>query len=407
MKKNTEYSLYTSTEFQKVGNELVIELFDDHQITLKNNVFVTNINDNYRFIRRFFNPAIGWYILVIRLVSFHNPVKELKGFFRSLKVKRVDIYKTNSWLILRDDYEAFDSALIRRQPKVSVIIPTLNRYHYLRDVLSDLEKQDYSNFEVIVCDQSDTFDVSFCEGWKLDLKMIRQEKKALWHARNIAIKVADGEYLAFSEDDVRVEPDWLSQHLKCVDYFEADISAGVFFPEDTEIPEHKSFFKWSDQFASGNAMMKKEFFTKTGLFDRQFEKQRGGDGEFGLRCYLLGFISISNPFAYCKDVKAATGGLRELGSWDSFRPTKLFAPRPVPSVLYLSRKYFGNHLSLLLLLFSVPSSIVPYRFKGNRWMKILSTFLFVVIWPFILVQVIMSWRQAGKKLKEGALIDKI
>jgi glycosyltransferase involved in cell wall biosynthesis len=29
------------------------------------------------------------------------------------------------------------------QPLVSVIIPTLNRYVYLKDVMEDLEKQDY------------------------------------------------------------------------------------------------------------------------------------------------------------------------------------------------------------------------------------------------------------------------
>ena len=76
------------------------------------------------------------------------------------------------------------------QPKVSVIIPTLNRYKYLKDVLSDLEKQDYRNFEVIVCDQSDNFDEDFYNGWNLDLKLIRQEEKALWLARNTAVKAA-------------------------------------------------------------------------------------------------------------------------------------------------------------------------------------------------------------------------
>ena len=90
---------------------------------------------------------------------------------------------------------------------------------------------------------------------------------------------------------------------------------------------------------------------------------------------------MSNPLAFCRDVKASTGGLREQGSWDSFRPTKLFAPRPVPSVLYLSRKYFGNHLSLLMLLFSVPGSIIPYRLKSNKSLKVLASLLFIVTWP--------------------------
>ena len=44
---------------------------------------------------------------------------------------------------------------------VSVVIPTLNRYTYLKDVLEDLEKQDYENFEVIVVDQSEPFQKNF------------------------------------------------------------------------------------------------------------------------------------------------------------------------------------------------------------------------------------------------------
>ena len=44
-----------------------------------------------------------------------------------------------------------------------------------------------------------------------------------------------------------------------------------------------------------NVLIKKVVFDKCGLFDRQFEKQRMGDGEFGTRIYLSGFKNISNP----------------------------------------------------------------------------------------------------------------
>lgn len=81
---------------------------------------------------------------------------------------------------------------------------------------------------------------------------------------------------------------------------------------------------------------------------------RGGDGEFGLRAYLSGIKSISNPISFCEDVKAPVGGLRQMGSWDSFRPTNLLAPRPIPSVLYYTRKYFGNKAAFFNLLTGVP-----------------------------------------------------
>src|SRR5690554_906434 len=131
-----------------------------------------------------------------------------------------------------------------------------------------------------------------------------------------------------------------------------------------------------------------------------------GDGEFGLRLYTNGFKLVSNPIAYCIDVKAPQGGLRvKGGSWDGWRPKKWNAPRPVPSVLYLSRKYFGTKLSMLMILTNVFPSYIPYKFKRNRYLKLLSFLLIPFLLPLILFQVNKSWRQADIKISEGAKID--
>lgn len=290
---------------------------------------------------------------------------------------------------------------------VSVVIPTLNRYEYLKDILSDFERQTYTNIEILIIDQSDPFQNDFCKDFNLAIRHIHQKEPALWLARNTAIKESRGNIIALSEDDVRISPDWIENHLKVLDFFKADISAGVFYPEGHSLPEERSFFCLASQFATGNAMLYKDVFKEIGLFDRQFEKQRMGDGEFGLRAYLNGFKSISNPYASCIDVKAATGGLREMGSWDAFRPKKPFAPRPIPSVLYLYRKYFGRKRSLLAIFRSVPQSIIPYRYKKNRKMLVFGVLISLFLFPFVMLQVVISWRLATKKLKEGAKINSL
>lgn len=363
------------------------------------------IVDEYYFIRKNYHKAWVGYILLCRVLTFKNPLIEIHAFIKTRNAKRENFAKNH---FQYTDYDAFESDLIKQDPLISVIIPTLNRYDYLKDVFKDLENQTYKNFEVIVVDQTDDFQDHFYKGWNLDLTYWYQEEKALWKARNEAIKSAKGDYILMSEDDIRIPHNFIENHIKTLDFFKSDVSCGVFFPEGSEIPKERNYFKYSEQFATGNAFLKKSIFTEIGLYDRQFEKQRMGDNEFGLRCFLNGFKLISNPIAYCLDVKAPQGGLRqEGGSWDSWRPKKLLAPRPVPSVLYFSRYYFGSKNTLRLIMTSIMPSIIPYRFKRHRALRLLSLVLFPVLLPLVSYQVFLSWRQASVKIKEGALIEQL
>ena len=360
--------------------------------------------DEYRFIHKYFHPVWCVYVLLLRLFSFKNPFREISAYLKGRKTQRSQYLQSP---LLYPAYENFQSNLIESKPFISIIIPTLNRYTYLKDVLKDLEEQDYSHFEVIVVDQSTPFQTEFYEGWNLDLKAIHQEEKALWLARKRAIQQTKGDYMLLYDDDSRVDPDWISQHLKTLDFFKAEVSSGVSISTSgAEVPQNYSFFRISDQLDTGNVLIKKEIFKTTGLFDRQFEKQRMGDGEFGLRVYLHHFLNVSNPYAKRLHLKVGSGGLREMGSWDAFRTKKWFAPRPIPSVLYLFRKYHGNHQARLALLKTVPPSIIPYKFKKNRFMLLVGAILSVFLLPVIFIQVYKSWKLSSKKLKEGDRIGK-
>ena len=361
------------------------------------------LKDEYHFMRKYFNSLWINYILLIRLLSFRNPFKEIPAWFKTRKTKRSDYLKSP---ILYKKWDSFESSLLKENPLVSVVIPTLNRYKYLYDALKNLENQDYQKFEVIVVDQSEPFQKDFYDNFKFNLNLSHQEEKALWLARNTAIRKSNGELLLFFDDDSRVEKNWISNHIKCLDFFNAEISSGVSISKvGAEIPENYFFFRISDQLDSGNVMIKKEVFQQIGLFDCQFEKQRMGDGEFGLRSYLQGFLNISNPYAERLHLKVGTGGLRQMGSWDAFRTKKWFAPRPIPSILYLFRKYYGTDRSCFALLKTIPPSIIPYRFKRNKKMLLLGVIISVFLLPLILVQVGVSWKQSSVKLKQGALIS--
>ncbi|HMS64400.1 MAG TPA: glycosyltransferase family A protein, partial [Ignavibacteria bacterium] len=253
--------------------------------------------DNYVFMRKYFRKHIVYYYILKRIITLHNPFTEIKALLKTSEVVKTDLINPH---LEYGSYKNFKSKMLEEKPVVSVIIPTLSRYEYLKDVMDDLLKQDYKNIEIIIVDQTEVPDKNFYEKYKteFDLKIIFQSEKGQWLARNAAIYESKGEYLLFFDDDSRVEPDWISQHLKGLEYFDADISAGVSLSTvGAKIPENYSYFRWADQFDSGNALVKRKVFEMTGMFDRQFDKQRMGDGEFGLRAYLAGFKSISHPYA--------------------------------------------------------------------------------------------------------------
>ena len=354
------------------------------------------IHDEYVFLRKNFHAAWVFYVLCIRLLTFKNPFLEIPSFFRTRFVARKHYSNHNFNTI---EYENFQSNLLIEQPFISVIIPTLNRYQYLKDVLIDLEKQVYKNFEVIIVDQSDDFNEDFYSNWKLRLTFWQQKEKALWKARNEAIKFSKANYILLYDDDSLIDQNWIVEHLKALDFFNADISSGVSISKvGDKIPAHYSYFRWSEQLDTGNVLIKKQVFDKIGLFDLKFEKQRMGDGEFGLRAYLNGFKNISNYKAKRIHLKVNQGGLRHVGSWDAWRPNALFGPRPVPSVLYLSRKYFGKHLTRFYIINAIIPSIVPYKFKKSKFLKCIAVFFIPFYLPLICFQVFKSWRKSSKML---------
>ena len=356
------------------------------------------IKDEYVFIYKYWGKPWAMYALLSRIVSFHNPFKEIAAYSKASSKKRVNPYLNP---INRPDYSTYHSELIASAPLVAVVIPTLNRYVYLKDVLEDLVKQDYLNFEVIVVDQSTPFNEDFYKSFNLHFKIIHQKERLLWTARNNAIKATEAEYLLFFDDDSRVETDWISQHLKCLDYFNCDISAGVSLAKvGMKIPANYSYFRWADQFDSGNAMVKRQLFTTIGLFDEQYNKQRMGDGEFGTRAYLNGFRSISNPDAARVHLKVSDGGLREMGSWDGFRPKKWFAPKPIPSVVFLYKKYYPKHLYRSVILLGIMLSNVSYKNKGSNKMLAVSICLTVIKSPLLLIQFLRARNIANEMLRK-------
>ncbi len=354
------------------------------------NSVVDGVGDNYRFIFRHFGRAKALYVLFWRIFSFKNPIREIYSFLKCRESKVLLAY-------IEPEKNRFFRE-IATEPGISVIIPTLNRYEYLKDVLADLEKQTYKNFDVWICDQTDDYQSEFYQGWDLKLNVFQQEKKALWRARNECIRRSNGDHLLFFDDDSRVEPNWIEEHLKVVS--PRRISAGV---TDTVVGGGKGIksdiYHLSDSLDTGNVMIDRGVFEIAGFFDEKFEKLRMGDGEYGLRCLLNGFSIISNPLAGRIHLKGGSGGLRQMGAWDAIHNIGLLKPRPIPSSLYLARKHFDNETALIYGLSQLPKSLIPYRLKRSGALKKIPYLLgSVLLSPILILTFYMSWRKSSEML---------
>jgi GT2 family glycosyltransferase len=100
---------------------------------------------------------------------------------------------------------------------VSVVIPTLNREAVLCDTIRTLlAREADSPFELIVIDQSDSHEESTSRYLSSVADRIiyrRASYKSLPRARNEGLSVAKGEIVVFIDDDVEIQPGFLSGHL--------------------------------------------------------------------------------------------------------------------------------------------------------------------------------------------------
>lgn len=100
-----------------------------------------------------------------------------------------------------------------KQPFFSIIIPTLNEEKYLPHLLSDLSKQTFQDFEVIIVDAiSEDKTVSCAKSFKSilpSLKIITSPKRHVCTQRNLGAKQAFANVLVFSDADNRLSPSFL------------------------------------------------------------------------------------------------------------------------------------------------------------------------------------------------------
>jgi glycosyltransferase involved in cell wall biosynthesis len=120
-----------------------------------------------------------------------------------------------SSLTYKPDSLIYSQTLTSRLPRISVVIPTFARLQRLRECLLSFVAMRYPRdlFEIIVVDDGSPEPIAPAVadlGSALSLRCLRQPQSGPASARNLGLSNTSGELVAFTDDDCRPRPNWLS-----------------------------------------------------------------------------------------------------------------------------------------------------------------------------------------------------
>ncbi len=199
--------------------------------------------------------------------------------------------------------------------RVSVLIPTVDRYPYLRTLLAQLRQQTVPPLEIIIVDQTagDRRQPGlFAEFGDLPLRVIYHDEPGQCTSRNAGLQMARGDYVLFIDDDDEIQSDLIESHLQTLAEFRAEVSSGVADEVGAgPLPADFCLLRASDVFPTNNTMIRRDVLRRSGLFDLAYNRRQRADGDLGMRIYLAGALMVLNPAISVLHHHAPSGGLRK------------------------------------------------------------------------------------------------
>jgi glycosyltransferase involved in cell wall biosynthesis len=174
---------------------------------------------------------------------------------------------------------------------VSVVIPSYNHAEYVTEAVESALRQTSEKLEVIVIDDGSTDDTPIrLEPYRGRIRYIRQENRGLPAARNVGIRHANGEWVAFLDADDLWHPQKTEAQLGAI--ARTPDAAVVGSPETAlvpdELPRNPSLkllgvrdFLVSTPITASSTMVRRSCLEEVGLFDESLTS--GEDRDMWLR----------------------------------------------------------------------------------------------------------------------------
>lgn len=173
-------------------------------------------------------------------------------------------------------------------PLISVIIPVYNREHCIKRAVDSVLAQSFKDLEVVVVDDgSKDRSHEILQGYGGVIRLMRQPNGGVSAARNTALRMARGRWIAFLDSDDEWRPEKLEWQMKMVEKYAVSVSYSRCVADDgTPLPDLENVA--SEQKEPGvflvtdplefltkskthpylqSMLVEKRMFNDTGLFD--------------------------------------------------------------------------------------------------------------------------------------------
>ncbi|HUW23544.1 MAG TPA: glycosyltransferase family 2 protein [bacterium] len=286
---------------------------------------------------------------------------------------------------------------------ISVIICTYNRPNDIGRVVKSVLSNTYPDYELLIIDQSNTDETK-----KIVEKCITKNShlKYLWSVRgksravNLGVKEAEGDIIAFTDDDCVVSEDWLEKIAITLDRITTDsiIVFGSVKPAEHDvrrgfIPANKiryAEFKGplsikkvgTGGIMQANMVVRKNFFEKVGYFDEVLGP--GGELKAALE-YDIVYRALKKGFKiiHVPTIEVEHHGFR---TWEE---GKLLFERYIIGTVGTFCKHIRcmDFNAVLLLLILIPFDLVVYtnNIISLKFSLLDSLYLLVLIYRIYLI----------------------
>ena len=270
--------------------------------------------------------------------------------------------------------------------KFSIVIPTFNRKETLHQCLRAATSQTYSQYEIIVVDDGSTdgTDHLVRQEFPSVLYLQQESNRGPSSTRNLGIRAATGEIVAFTDDDCLVPIEWISRLADGYTAYPLASGVGGYVEPPSEMLMASAFARYesylshvvygaSDQVyfggfespcgATSNMSYRKSVLEEEGRFDESFPFAAGEDADLKWRVCEAGHRLLYLPIR--------VSHLRDY-SWGAFRRQQITRGR---GVIHFERKHAHqpSRLRLILRLLKRGLLFVPNSIRiGPRlaWLKL-------------------------------------